>query len=98
MYNSMININSDTILMSASELRTEVPKLAGELKVKTIIITKRGKPVAVLEDFNNFKAKNDLIEQMEDLVLGMTAREREKTAKTSDYFSQDVVLKKLGIK
>lgn len=94
----MININSDTILMSASELRTEVPKLAGELKVKTIIITKRGKPVAVLEDFNNFKAKNDLIEQMEDLVLGMTAREREKTAKTSDYFSQDVVLKKLGIK
>lgn len=98
MYHSMININSDTILMSASELRTEVPKLAEELKVKTIIITKRGKPVAVLEDFNIFKAKNDLIEQMEDLVLGMTAREREKNGKSADYIPQELVLKKLGIK
>jgi antitoxin (DNA-binding transcriptional repressor) of toxin-antitoxin stability system len=94
----MININSDTILMGTTELRTEVPKLARELKVKTVIITNRGKPIAVLEDFARYQDKKALIDNMEDLVLGKIAEARSKKSGKSDYIAQEKVFKMLGIK
>ena len=98
MYNSMINLNKDTILMGTSELRTEVPKLTRELKVKTIIITNRGKPIAVLEDFKKFQDKNDLIERLEDMALEQIALERDKNSSAKDYIPHEDVLKMLGLK
>jgi PHD/YefM family antitoxin component YafN of YafNO toxin-antitoxin module len=94
----MINLNSDTILMGTSELRTEVPKLAKELKLKTVIITNRGKPIAVLEDFAKYQDKKEMIDSLEDLVLGKIAESRLKKSGKKDYITREKVFKMLGIK
>lgn len=91
----MIKINDEISLVGLSELRTEMPKLAKNLDVKTIIVTKRGKPVAVLEDFEKYEEKKEFIEAFEDIVLGYLAKEREESSKESDYLSEEEAAKKL---
>ena len=92
----MINIGDDTILIGMTELRTELPKLSKQLKVKKIIITKRGKPVTILEDYEKYQEKEALIENLEDLVLGNIALERSKNSTEKDYISHEELKRLLG--
>lgn len=94
----MFHIDDFTSLVGAGELRTKVSQLTKDLKVKTVIITMRGKPVAVLKDFEKFREEQDLMETFEDLVLGHIARERDKKAKEKDFISHEAMLKKLRIR
>lgn len=91
----MITITDDTLLVGATELRKEMPRLAKEMKTKTIIITKKGKPVAVLEDFDEYTQKKRVLETFEDIVLGYLAKERFENAKEADYISHEEMLKYL---
>ncbi|MFA5828974.1 MAG: type II toxin-antitoxin system Phd/YefM family antitoxin [Candidatus Gracilibacteria bacterium] len=93
----MININDEMKLIGATELRTEVPKLINDLKMKTVIVTKRGKPVAVLQNYTKYQEKEDLLDTFEDLVLGHLAKERHEKSQKSDYIPASAVWKKLGI-
>jgi len=94
----MIQIDDNTILVGTTDLRTEMPKITKNIKIKKIILTKRGKPVAVIEDFEQYKEKEEFIDSFEDLVLGYLAKERDSKSKKSDYLSEEEVNKKLGIK
>lgn len=94
----MININDDIMLIGTTELRTEIPKLAKNLKIKTVIITKRGKPVAVLEDYSKYKEKEGVLDDLEDMFLGHLAMERWNKSKKSDYVPLESLLKKYKIK
>ena len=91
----MIELNNDIVLVGSSELRTEMPKLAGFLAMKTVIITKKGKPMAVLQDFKEYKQKEALLESFKDSVLGHVAKERE--LKSKKYLSEATVARRLKI-
>ena len=93
----MISVNADTLVVGAAELRKQMPYLAKEIKTKTVIVTKKGKPIAVLEDFDEYTQKNRLIETFEDLVLGHMAKDRWKNSNKSDYIAHEDMMKKLGI-
>lgn len=94
----MFHINDQITLITMAELRKDSAKIAKDLKDRTVILTKRGQPVAVLEDFQTYKEKEKLVEEFEDIILGHIAKEREKNSKPSDYISEEIVLKRLGIK
>lgn len=94
----MFNINDQITLISMAELRKEAPEIAKNLKDKTVIVTKRGKPVAVLEDYETYQQKEKLVEEFEDIILGHIAKERAKNSKPEDFISEKEFLKKLGIK
>lgn len=81
-----------------AELRKEAPEIAKDLKDKTVIVTKRGKPVAVLEDYETYQEKEKLVEEFEDIILGHIAKERANNSKPEDFIPIEVVAKKLGIK
>ncbi len=81
-----------------AELRKEAPEIAKDLKYRTVIVTKRGKPVAVLEDYQTYQEKEKLVEEFEDIILGNIAKERAKNSKPEDFIPMEVVAKKLGIK
>lgn len=81
-----------------AELRKEAPEIAKDLKNKTVIVTKRGKPIAVLEDYQSYQEKEKLMEEFEDIILGHMAKERSKNSKPEDFIPIEVVAKKLGIK
>lgn len=93
----MIPIADDTIIIGTAELRKEMPKLTKDLKTKTIIVTKKGKPVAVLQDFDEYQEKNRTIDLFEDIVLGYIAKERFENSKPSDYISHEEMLKTFKI-
>lgn len=92
----MIKVH-DTAIIGMSELRAEMPKLTREFKIKTIIVMKKGEPVAVLEDYTTHEEKEKLLNVFEDLILGYLAKERESKSKKSDYIPEEKAMKKLGI-
>ncbi|MEK7528199.1 MAG: hypothetical protein AAB592_00330 [Patescibacteria group bacterium] len=93
----MVHIDDSTVLVSSSDLRTEMPRLEKEIKVKTVIIMKRGKPMAVLQDFDEHKRKEALIESFEDTAMGRIALKRMKDADERDYISHEAMKKKLEL-
>ena len=94
----MIHVTDEKTLLGIAELRKEIPQLTKDLKIKTVIVMRRGKPVGVLQDYEEYEEKEKLIEEFEDLVLGHLAMERLKNSKPSDYLSEKEVLKRLKIK
>ena len=97
--NNMITINDQLKIIGTTDLRNQIAQLASSknLKVETIIITKRGKPVAVLEDYDNYQRNNEMIESFEDLVLGYMAKEREEKSTKADYITEKEMMKKVGL-
>lgn len=81
----MFQFNDDTVLIGTTELRTEMPKLAKVLKTKKVIVLKRDKPIAILEDFEDHQEKEALLDTFEDLVLGHLAKERDEASSEDDF-------------
>ena len=57
----MVHIDNDTALIGSAELRRDMPSLAKNTMIKTIIVLNKGKPVAVLENFERFQEKRAFI-------------------------------------
>ncbi|MBD3331112.1 hypothetical protein GF354_06355 [Candidatus Peregrinibacteria bacterium] len=93
----MFNIDDDTVLVGATELRNNMPKISKDIKLKKIIVVKKGKPFAVLTDFDEFQEKEEIINTFEDLVLGHLAKERDEHSSDSDFIDSEKIEKKLGI-
>ena len=93
----MININENTIMVGTSELRTEIPKVEKEIKEKKVILTKRGKPIAVIQDFETYNEREKLLEEYEDVIFGFLAKARTKTTGGNKYISHEEMIKKLGL-
>lgn len=93
----MLNLNDDTIMIGATEFRSEMPTLIKVLGNKKIILMKRGEPIAVLQNFQKYKEEEDWREEFEDVVLGYLAKERDESSKKKDYYTHEEVLKKLGL-
>lgn len=97
--NTMLPITEDTLLVGSTELRTEMPKLAKALKDrKKAIITQRGNPLGVLQDYETYQEKEAMLEAFEDLVLGYIAKERDENSTEKDYIDEEVFLKEIGLK
>ena len=94
----MFTIKDEIILVSMSELRTEMPKIRKHLTKKVVIVTSRGKPVAVLEDYDTYKKKEDFLDEMTDVILGLEAKKRHEKSKPGDYISHEEMLKRLNNK
>ena len=93
----MLNIDGETVLVGATELRSNMPQISRDIKTKKVIVVKRGKPFAVLTDFDEYQEKEDVIDTFEDMVLGYLAKEREEKAKKNDFIDADEVEKEYDV-
>jgi len=93
----MLNINDDTILIGTTELRGNMPKISKEMKNKKIVIVKRGKPFAILCDFDEYREKEEMMDTFEDVVLGYLAKERDAKSTDKDFIPSEDIEKTLGI-
>lgn len=84
----MIKTDEPTILIGLSEFREKAPELQKKMKDHVVILTKRGKPVAVLQDFTEYKRQEAILDEFEDMVLGMIAKERMET-NTGEYITHE---------
>ena len=91
----MIRIDDTTKIVGTTELRNEIPMITKDIKTMTVIVVKRGKPIAILEDYEKHKQKEEFLEEFEDLVLGYIAKDRDKKSRKGDYISIEKLMKKL---
>lgn len=93
----MLHITDQIKLIGATELRTEIPQLTKDVFTQTVIVTKRGKPIVVLQNYSSYQEKENLLDTFEDLILGYLAKERFDRSSAKDYVDGAVVAKKLGV-
>lgn len=74
----MITVEEKTTLVGVTELRKLSKEILGKLKSNKVILTKRNKPVGVLVDYEEFREIEEIMEALEDYILGTLAEERAK--------------------
>lgn len=94
----MIKVADDTALVGIAELRKEIPKLTKDVMIRKIIVLNRGKPVGVLESYAAYLEKEDILEKLEDLVLGNIAKQRFEASKKKDFITEEEAARRLGVK
>lgn len=91
----MIKLTDGIMIIGTTELRGKMPLIEESIKGGHIILTKKGKPIAVLEDYELHKEKEELFEELIDRAFGEAALERDKSAKGKDFISPAELLKRL---
>ncbi len=72
----MITVEEKTTLVGVTELRKVIKEILGKLKSNKVILTKRNKPVGVIIDYGEFRKIEEIMEDLEDYILGTLAKER----------------------
>lgn len=72
----MITVKEDTALIGVAELRTKTADVLKEIKKHRVILTKRNRPVGVIIDYDEYEKTEQILDEVEDIVLGEIARER----------------------
>lgn len=72
----MITVEEKTTLVGVTELRKVINEILEKLKSTKVILTRRNKPVAVLVDYGEFRQIEEIMEALEDYILGTLAKER----------------------
>ncbi|MCX5665484.1 MAG: type II toxin-antitoxin system Phd/YefM family antitoxin [Candidatus Omnitrophica bacterium] len=91
----MHTIKEDTTLVGVSEFRNRMDRILEEVRHHKVVIEKRNKPVAVLIAIDQYNAMEEILDRIEDLELGHTAKQRDKSSKIGDYISIDKAYKKI---
>jgi len=93
----MFTVKEKTTLVGVAEIRKAMKDVLEVMKTDRVILTKRNKPVGVLIDYEEFKHMEDLLEALEDRVLGQAAADRA-DRKDKKWISLEDAEKKLGLR
>lgn len=93
----MLTVKEDTALMGVAELRTKTADVLKEIKKHRVILTKRNKPVGVIIDYAEYERMQEMLDEVEDIVLGNIARERLKR-KDKKVITLEEAERKVGLR
>jgi len=93
----MITVEGKTTIVGVAELRKVMSDILEKIKSNKVILTKRNKPVGVIVDYEEYKKMEDIIDSLEDYILGHLAKERAKR-KDKRLISLEEAEKKLGLR
>ena len=94
----MKTIKEDTTLIGISELRTKADQVFKVMDRSTVVLERRHKPKAVLISIERYEKTEALLDWVEDQVLGLLAKEREKGIPHKAYLTLDQVEKRLKLR
>lgn len=72
----MLTVKEDTAIIGVAELRSKAANVLKEIKKHKVILTKRNRPVGIIVDYEEYEKMEQLLEDVEDVILGNIARER----------------------
>jgi prevent-host-death family protein len=93
----MLKVEEDVSFIGISELRKETPTLLKELRQGRVILTRRNKPVGVIINYSEYEHMKNLMERVEDMILGYTAKIRT-DSKKKKYISLEEAERRVGLK
>jgi prevent-host-death family protein len=93
----MITVEEKTTIVGVAELRKVMPDILERIKSNKVILTRRNKPVGVIVDYEEYKKMEEIIDSLEDYVLGHLAKERAQR-KGKKLITLEEAEKKLGLR
>lgn len=72
----MITVEEKATIVGVAELRKVMSDILEKIKSNKVILTRRNKPVGVIVDYEEYKKMEEIIDALEDYVLGHLAKER----------------------
>ena len=85
-------------MVGISELRTKADQVFKVMDRSTVILERRHRPKAVLISIERYEKMEALLDWVEDQVLGLLAKEREKGTPRKAYLTLDQVEERLKIR
>ncbi|MCK4644855.1 MAG: type II toxin-antitoxin system Phd/YefM family antitoxin [Candidatus Aminicenantes bacterium] len=86
-----------TTIVGVAELRKVMSDILEKIKSNKVILTRRNKPVGVIVDYEEYKKMEEVIDSLEDYVLGHLAKERAQR-KGKKLITLEEAEKKLGLR
>jgi len=93
----MITVEEKTTIIGVAELRKVIADILEKIKSNKVILTRRNKPVGVIVDYDEYKKMEEIIENLEDYILGHLAKERAQR-KDKKLITLEQAEKRLGLK
>lgn len=93
----MHTVEENTTLVGITELRTKMREILKAMKDSKVVLEMRRKPFAVLLPLDRYKKMEEMLEILEDRVLGYIAKKRD-LIKEADYLSLEEVEKRFGLR
>ncbi len=93
----MITVEEKTTIVGVAELRKVMSDILEKIKSNKVILTRRNKPVGVIVDYEEYKKMEEVIDSLEDYVLGHLAKERAQR-KGKKLITLEEAEKKLGLR
>ena len=94
----MRRVKGDTTLVGISELRTQADEILRVAQKEPVIVEKRHKPVAVLVSIGQYERTEETLEALEDYILGLLAKERERRSPRKDYLTLEELERRVGLR
>ena len=94
----MRHVRSDMILVGISELRTQADEIVKASQRAPVILGKRHKPIAVLVPMEQYDRTEEILEAIEDTVLGLLAQERERRTPRKGYLTLEALEQRVGLR
>ena len=93
----MLEVKEDTTVVGITELRKMIPEILKKIKREKVILTRRNRPIGILLDYEEFERIEQMIDLIEDDLLGKLARERA-SRKNRKTVSLGEAEKRVGLK
>lgn len=72
----MLTVKEESAIIGVAELRTKAAEVLKEIKRHNVILTRRSRPVGVIIDYDEYEKMQQMLDEIEDIVLGNIAKER----------------------
>lgn len=72
----MLTVKEESAIIGVAELRTKAADVLREIKKHSVILTRRNRPVGVIIDYDEYEKMQQMLDEIEDIVLGNIAKER----------------------
>lgn len=93
----MLTVKEDTTVVGITELRKMIPEILKKIKRERVVLTRRNQPIGILVDYEEFERIEQMIDLIEDHLLGKLAGERA-SRKGRKTFSLDEAEKRVGLR
>jgi prevent-host-death family protein len=94
----MRRVKADTTLVGISELRIRADEVVRMAQREPVILEKRHKPMAVLVPIAQYERTERVLDELEDYLLGLLAKEREQRSRRKDYLSLEELERRVGLR
>jgi prevent-host-death family protein len=93
----MLTVKEDTTVIGVTELRKMIPEVLKKIKRENVILTRRNQPIGILVDYQEFERIEQMIDLIEDHLLGKLASNRV-SRKNRRTVSLEEAEKRVGLK